>query len=674
MKSTLRMVFLLLWGTLLLRFPDTAGAVVDQFVIEDNESGPAPQFITFLEFTNVWKFDQSGLELGTDWRTIDYDDSAWPSGPGLLGFESTPQPYTVHAPINTQLAISMSVTTYYFRTTFMFTGSTEGLSLVASNLVDDGAVIYLNGEEAGRIRVPLGQNATTLSQGPTTEGQLDVVTITNLPLLRQGANWIASEVHQSSPVSGDIMWAMKLMAIVTQPLVITKQPNSQSVFVGSSVEFGVGVSGGIAIYQWRKNGVPIANATNSIYAISSAALTSGGDYTVVVTNSVSSVTSRVATLTVYVDTTGPRMLSAIVDTNTIPSHTLINVAFSEPLAASSVTNISNYVLALFANTRTVTLTNAKYAFTDHPRVFLYVDIGDANWSYLADYVLTVNKVTDAKTNVIAPDSQIAVVWPRPIALLAPDAVWSYHTAAAFNPEVFGENWPATNYLEGPWWAQGRGVFYGGPVSSGPCVGTFQTAVGYQPEPVLFRTTFVWPANFGSNALLSLIVTFDDGLVLYLNSQEIWRNNLPPPPSPVSLNSRSLQSIASPLCLGTGFNPRVTLAVSNLLPGTNWLAAAVVQSPAEFGDADTVFGLQLAATAFPPGPLLESSTPLLNVTPLGVDAVRLWWTGAGYALESTTNLTDNLASLPLGPWQEVHHMSNPYTNTLSEPTRFFRLKK
>src|ERR1044071_5486263 len=152
-------------------------------------AGPLPaaaeQISTLVDFTNIWKYDQSGLELGTQWRTNTYDDSTWPLGRGLLGFEGTPQPYTVHAPINTLLNISSTVTSYYFRTFFMFTGSTEGLSLVASNLVDDGAVIYLNGEEAGRIRVPAGQNATTLSLGQAIEGQLDVVTLTNLSLLRQ---------------------------------------------------------------------------------------------------------------------------------------------------------------------------------------------------------------------------------------------------------------------------------------------------------------------------------------------------------------------------------------------------------------------------------------------------------------------------------------------------------
>ena len=36
----------------------------------------AQQVTTLIQFTNVWKYDQTGAELGTGWRTNDFDDSA----------------------------------------------------------------------------------------------------------------------------------------------------------------------------------------------------------------------------------------------------------------------------------------------------------------------------------------------------------------------------------------------------------------------------------------------------------------------------------------------------------------------------------------------------------------------------------------------------------------------
>ena len=227
----------------------------------------AQQVTTLIQFTNVWKYDQTGLELGTAWRTNDYDDSAWPSGPGLLGFEDGLAPYQVHAPRLTPLTVSPAVTTFYFRTSFQFTGSLEGLTLFATNLVDDGCVIYLNGERVGGVRVPVSFNATTTFSGPTVEGQLDVVALTNLAALRRGANQLAVEVHQSSALSADVMFAMKLVAVNETPLVITNQPQSQAVTLGDPVTFTVGVEGGPVWYRWQKGGVslaPRATASSSV--------------------------------------------------------------------------------------------------------------------------------------------------------------------------------------------------------------------------------------------------------------------------------------------------------------------------------------------------------------------------------------------------------------------------
>ena len=65
---------------------------------------------------------------------------------------------------------------------------------------------------------------------------------------------------------------------------------------------------------------------------------------------------------------------------------------------------------------------------------------------------------------------------------------------------------------------------------------------------------------------------------------------------------------------------------------------------------------------------------MKITVIDTKTVRFSWTGGGYALESSTNLNLGPASYPLGPWQEVANMSNPYTYILTGPQRFFRLKK
>jgi hypothetical protein len=581
----------------------------------------------------------------------------------LLGFEpDSPQVYTVHAPLSTPLIVS-SIITYYFRTTFDFDGSTNGLTLFATNLVDDGCVIYLNGLEAGRLRVAPGQNANTLA-ATGTEGQLEELYLNSIARLLPGKNLLAVEVHQSSSTSADVMWGMKLMASQATPLVITNQPRDQIATVGDGVIFEVGVSGGPAYYQWQKNGVNIPGATGSSYTIAGIPLAGAGEYRVVVSNAVSLVTSDPAVLSVFVDSTGPRLVSAVVrdagETNQIII-TFSELVQSGFVANSTSTNIANYRITRCNSSDEVMITRAS-----HGGSRVQLTVGGLNWVYRDCYQLTANNVTDLFGNRIAPDSRVALEWPVHVNLMDADASWNFHASAIFDGGVYDEDWTATDYLESLWWAQGSGVFYGGPVSASSCLGPLETTTGYQPEPVLFRTTFQWPTGFGNTAQLRPTFLADDGMVLYLNGTEIHRHNMSSGSGPVAADTRSAVTVSTAVCSSN------VVAVTNLLPGQNWFAAAVVQAAS--GNQDMIFGLTLSASTTISEPLPEAPIPALHLDPEGTNTIRLWWTTSGYALESATNLTDNVESYPNGPWQEVPFMSNPYTNSLSNPTRFFRLKK
>jgi len=82
-------------------------------------------------------------------------------------------------------------------------------------------------------------------------------------------------------------------------VVITTQPQSQTVAVGGSVQFTVTASGLPApTYQWYFKGNIFNGATASILSLNNVQNSDAGDYTVVVSNSLGSVTSNKATLTV----------------------------------------------------------------------------------------------------------------------------------------------------------------------------------------------------------------------------------------------------------------------------------------------------------------------------------------------------------------------------------------
>ncbi|TAK96422.1 MAG: PKD domain-containing protein [Verrucomicrobia bacterium] len=86
---------------------------------------------------------------------------------------------------------------------------------------------------------------------------------------------------------------------VNTPPVITTPPASQTVIGGSTATFTVTATGTVPLaYQWRCNGTNIPGANLSSYARVNAQAADAGNYLVVVTNSLGSVTSAVATLTV----------------------------------------------------------------------------------------------------------------------------------------------------------------------------------------------------------------------------------------------------------------------------------------------------------------------------------------------------------------------------------------
>jgi glucose/arabinose dehydrogenase len=80
---------------------------------------------------------------------------------------------------------------------------------------------------------------------------------------------------------------------------ISSQPSSLNIPVGQPATFSVTANGTAPLsYQWRKNGANINMATLSSYTINSTQLSDAGNYSVVVSNSVSSVTSTDAILTI----------------------------------------------------------------------------------------------------------------------------------------------------------------------------------------------------------------------------------------------------------------------------------------------------------------------------------------------------------------------------------------
>ena len=164
--------------------------------------------IVILDYGDLWKYNDQNRNLGTTWRNKDYNDSSWKSGRGLLGVENAGLP---EPGLNTEINKGNQLT-YYFRKEFTFNSDSEGVILTIDQIVDDGAVYYLNGKEVGRSRVQgtVSFNKTSSATVGDAVEEKGVATIDSG--LVRGKNVLAVEVHQTNRTSSDIVFGCRVRA------------------------------------------------------------------------------------------------------------------------------------------------------------------------------------------------------------------------------------------------------------------------------------------------------------------------------------------------------------------------------------------------------------------------------------------------------------------------------
>jgi len=148
-----------------------------------------------------------------------YDDSSWPQGPAQLGYgdgdEATVISYGPDA--------NKKYPATYFRRHFTITDPTKLGNIRFRVVVDDGAVLYLNGVEFERLRMPIGTIAYTdyATGNPPVENAWETI---ELPasLFVAGDNVLAAEVHQVGGNSSDLSWAAELIVaeIAGDPILV----------------------------------------------------------------------------------------------------------------------------------------------------------------------------------------------------------------------------------------------------------------------------------------------------------------------------------------------------------------------------------------------------------------------------------------------------------------------
>ncbi len=174
-----------------------------------------------------WRYSY-GANLGDAWRAQVYpNEASWSQGAAVLYYRAG-STQTLAAPINTTLAGNPTnldssnrprpYPTYYFRRHFTFNGDPASITHLAGRAVlDDGAILYLNGVEIGRINVDPTTTITYTSTSQDTVNTANTYVNFSFPLtgaltglLHAGDNVLAVEVKQTDTTSSDVAWGCTL--------------------------------------------------------------------------------------------------------------------------------------------------------------------------------------------------------------------------------------------------------------------------------------------------------------------------------------------------------------------------------------------------------------------------------------------------------------------------------
>lgn len=184
---------------------------------------------TLIPKLATWKYNDTGTDLGTAWRATTYDDTAWSSGPGMLGYgnggEGTVISYGGDA--------ANKRTCAYFRKKFTVADPNAFTEVRLRVNRDDAVMVYLNGTRIFRDNFAADIDETNITYATTAADSTEPGTYLqqngiSKSLLVAGDNWLVAEVHQVEPTSSDLAFDAELLGIAVAPA-----PGAQAAYLTS---------------------------------------------------------------------------------------------------------------------------------------------------------------------------------------------------------------------------------------------------------------------------------------------------------------------------------------------------------------------------------------------------------------------------------------------------------
>jgi len=186
---------------------------------------------TLIVNGSSWKYSDGSAMPASNWFSKTYNDLNWKSGNAPLGYGGLGHTTTIGYGSDA----NNKFPTAYFRKTVNIANLASKDNFIISTFVDDGAAVYINGTELGRVNMPaeaLTFNTYSTSYNNGITGTFAVPK----NLLAEGDNVIAVEVHQTNANSSDLFFNLQFTCSIQGQSQVFLSPVYASTLTGS---FGI---------------------------------------------------------------------------------------------------------------------------------------------------------------------------------------------------------------------------------------------------------------------------------------------------------------------------------------------------------------------------------------------------------------------------------------------------
>ncbi len=160
--------------------------------------------------------DNGADQLGTSWTGVDFDDTAWLSGTGGVGFDNGTSGFAELIGTDIKAQMLGNNATAYVRIPFTLDNPAACYDLELNIKYDDGFVAYLNGQEVARRNAPepLAWNSDATTTHPNSAARtFEAFDVSEwVGLLREGSNVLAIQGMNTSLTSNDFLIVAELHA------------------------------------------------------------------------------------------------------------------------------------------------------------------------------------------------------------------------------------------------------------------------------------------------------------------------------------------------------------------------------------------------------------------------------------------------------------------------------